>query len=734
MMISKKTLFLAVVFSFFLTYGQTKDVVVWHSYRGLEQQALEELRNRFNESQDKYNVVLLSVPYDAFANKLTTAIPRGNGPDGFIFAHERIGDWSEGKVILPVNINEIEKIRDDIVPSTLEAVKYKDKYWGYPLAFKSVVLFYRKDIVEKAPASTFEMVQFAKRYSEPEKGRYGLAFEAASVYFSAPFLYGFGGGFCLEEGKQRKDGEACLNNEGNALALEYISRMVNDHKIVPQEATGALVTQLFNEGQAAMVINGPWFMGEIRKGVPYGVAVLPTVSETGELLRPFLTVESFMVSNHPRTNVDGSRAFANYITSFDGALIRAVTGRQSVATKSVYKDPSVSSDDMLNIFRQQAEIAVPMSNDPKMRMVWEPMATALRKVLRGAQSAPDALDAAQTQYTVFSRPLPEAKSPVVYVFVLIIAAFAALLFVIRQVRKYRFLESVKNSPTPYLYLFPAFFSMILLVFIPFAVGTAVSFFAHRSGEYQFVGFSNFISILLSRDFPITNPLSFYFTLGVTVMWTAVNVFFHVSIGLALALMLREPWLKMKGIYRILLIIPWAVPNYITALIWRGMFNRQFGAINGILQSLGLEPVSWFSSFWTSFAANVTTNTWLGFPFMMVTALGALQAIPGELEDAASVDGANGFERFRHIILPLLKPALLPAVILGSVWTFNMFNIIYLVSGGEPDGGTEILISEAYKWAFQRQERYGYAAAYATLIFIVLLVYSKTTEKVGREKA
>jgi arabinogalactan oligomer / maltooligosaccharide transport system permease protein len=730
----KKLFFLLLAFLIFAPlYSRDGRVTVWHSYRGSEQVALENLKDKFNESQSDHEVILLGVPYDAFANKLTTAIPRGNGPDGFIFAHERIGDWSEGGVILPISAIEIDEMRGDLVPSTLDAVKYRNKHWGYPLAFKSAVLFYRKDIVEKVPASTFEMVQLAKKYSDPEKGRYGLAFEAASVYFSAPFIYGFGGGFCLEEGKLRKDGEACLNNEGNALALEYISGMVNDHKIVPQEATSALVTQLFNEGQAAMVINGPWFMGEIRKGVSYGVAVLPTVSETGELLRPFLTVESFMISDHSQTNVEGAKAFANYITSFDGALVRAVTGRQSVATKSVYKDPSVAGDDMLNVFRQQAEIAIPMSNNPKMRMIWEPMATALRKVLRGAQSAPDALDAAQTQYAVFSKPLPAAKSPLVYVLVLIAAAFAALFFVIRQVRKHKFLESIKSSPTPYLYLFPAFFSMILLVFIPFAVGTAVSFFAHRSGEYQFVGFSNFISILLSRDFPITSPLSFYFTLGVTVMWTAVNVFFHVSIGLALALMLREPWLKMKGIYRILLIIPWAVPNYITALIWKGMFNRQFGAINGILESLGLETVSWFSSFWTSFAANVTTNTWLGFPFMMVTALGALQAIPRELEDAASVDGASGFERFRHIILPLLKPALLPAVILGSVWTFNMFNIIYLVSGGEPDGGTEILISEAYKWAFQRQERYGYAAAYATLIFIVLLVYSKTTEKVGSER-
>jgi arabinogalactan oligomer/maltooligosaccharide transport system permease protein len=145
-------------------------------------------------------------------------------------------------------------------------------------------------------------------------------------------------------------------------------------------------------------------------------------------------------------------------------------------------------------------------------------------------------------------------------------------------------------------------------------------------------------------------------------------------------------------------------------------------------------VSWFSQFSTAFAANLTTNTWLGFPFMMVVTLGALQAIPRELEQAAEVDGATGWQRFRHVTLPLLKPALLPAVILGSVWTFNMFNIIYLVSGGEPDGSTEILISEAYRWAFSRGNRYGYAAAYALIIFAVLLFYSRVTRRLSEESA
>jgi arabinogalactan oligomer/maltooligosaccharide transport system permease protein len=142
---------------------------------------------------------------------------------------------------------------------------------------------------------------------------------------------------------------------------------------------------------------------------------------------------------------------------------------------------------------------------------------------------------------------------------------------------------------------------------------------------------------------------------------------------------------------------------------------------------------WFAQFSTSFAANLATNTWLGFPFMMVVTLGALQAIPKELEEAAEVDGAGYLTRLRHVVWPLLRPALLPAILLGSVWTFNMFNVVYLVSAGEPDGSTEILISEAYRWAFSRNNQYGYAAAYAVLIFGVLLVYSRAANRlVGRK--
>jgi arabinogalactan oligomer/maltooligosaccharide transport system permease protein len=261
--------------------------------------------------------------------------------------------------------------------------------------------------------------------------------------------------------------------------------------------------------------------------------------------------------------------------------------------------------------------------------------------------------------------------------------------------------------------------VLALVVFPLAAGALTSLFSGTRDAPRYVGLANYVGILTARGGDLLGHGSFYLTLLVTVLWTVVNVFFHVSIGLVLGLALSRPMLRLRAVYRVLLILPWAVPSYVTALAWKGMFQRQFGAVNALLRMLGAEPVSWFSHFSTAFAANVATNVWLGFPFMMVVVMGALTSIPKDVLEAAEVDGATRGQRFRLVTLPLLKPVLLPAVVLGAVWTFNMFNVVFLVSGGEPDGTTDILVSEAYRWAFTRDNQYGYAAAYAVLIFLLL---------------
>lgn len=295
----------------------------------------------------------------------------------------------------------------------------------------------------------------------------------------------------------------------------------------------------------------------------------------------------------------------------------------------------------------------------------------------------------------------------------------------------------------YLYVSPAIIGMLLLVFFPFLYGVTLSFTdttlfnENLPLKELWTGVKNYIEII--GDFHVVrstaggwvvNYQNFYWTLFITIAWTVCNVTIGVSVGLLLALALNTKGLRFTNVYRVLLILPWAIPNYITALTWRGMFHKQYGVINQVIQMFGGEPVSWFDNVFSSFLTGIATNGWLSFPFMMVVILGGLQSIPQDAYEAARVEGAGRWQQFRHITLPYLRPTLIPAIIISVVWTFNMFNIIYLVSGGEPAGSNEILITEAYKIAFEKYQ-YGYAAAYSVVIFIILLVYGVFQNRVTR---
>ncbi len=335
-----------------------------------------------------------------------------------------------------------------------------------------------------------------------------------------------------------------------------------------------------------------------------------------------------------------------------------------------------------------------------------------------------------------------ASSTTRVVGVLTVLALALLLFVGLGAAG-RLGATIRKHRQAYTYTFPALFGMLVLVFLPFLYGVTISFtdFSLYTSQAplaeMWVGVRNFVEIL--GDFHVAkstatgliwNYQNFYWTLGVTIVWTVTNVAYGVGMGLFLALILNTKGLLFRPIYRVLFILPWAMPNYITALIWKGMFHQQFGVINQIIQMVGGTPVSWFERPGTSLFACIATNAWLSVPFMMVISLGALQSIPADLYEAARVDGATRWQQFRSITLPSLKPALVPAVILSVIWTFNMFNIIYLVSGGDPAHSTEILITQAYKFAFE-QYRYGYAAAYSMVIFGILLAYGVWQNKVTK---
>jgi arabinogalactan oligomer/maltooligosaccharide transport system permease protein len=692
--------------------ARAAEVVVWHAYRGAEEAALAEAAAAFT-ARTGDPVRLVPVGFGVFDTKLETAIPRGNGPDLFLAAQGNLGKWRRMGILEPV-----ADAPADHRPPALDALSDGGRLWGQPLAFKSLLLLYDPTVVPTPPATTDALLEATRALTTGE--RYGLVYEAATPFYHAPWMHGLGAAAIDADGRPTLDGPA------QVAALALAARLA---ETMPTGPTADRVSSLYDEGKAAMILDGPWRVADLRR--PVAAAPLPVVSETGLPARPYLTVEAAFVAAGARAPREAA-AFAAFLAGPDGAAIRVRTGRQAVTSAAVTPD-----DPVLVAQLDQAARAVPLPTDPGVQAAWEGLARALRQVLRGAASPERAAAAAQQHAIVLGRPPPPAASPVPYLVgaaALVLAGVGALGWRLRDPELRR---RIVRHAWDYAWVGPAAVAMLVLVVVPFLTGAAVSLFAHHQGEWRFVGLAHFLDIVLARDWPVTSPMSFVYTLGVTVLWTVANVTLHVAIGVGLAMLLRERWVRLRGVWRALLILPWAVPNYITALIWRSLFDAQLGAINAVLGFvlLGGEPLGldWFARFSTAFAANLATNTWLGFPFMMVVTLGALQSIPRDLEEAAEVDGAGAWQRFRHVVWPMLMPALLPAVILGSVWTFNMFNVIYLVSAGEPDGSTEILISEAYRWAFSRGNRYGYAAAYAVLIFLVLLLYSRLANRVAGRK-
>ncbi len=276
----------------------------------------------------------------------------------------------------------------------------------------------------------------------------------------------------------------------------------------------------------------------------------------------------------------------------------------------------------------------------------------------------------------------------------------------------------------YLLIAPAFVGVLFLILYPFGYEIYLAFtnaalrtMRHPSFGLQY-GIANFRDVFTGT---VAHKATFWQVLIRTILWTVINVFFHVTGGMALALLLNRP-MKLRAVYRTLLIFPWAIPQTIAAMALRNEFNYMYGFFNVMLRRVGLSPIPWLQNPHWAFAAVVISNIWLGIPFMMVIILGGLQSISREYYEAAEIDGANAWHQFWNVTMPLLRPVLTPAVILGTVWTFNNINVIYLITQGGPQERTDILVTSLYKAAFSFY-RYGFSAAFALVIFVFLLSFA-----------
>jgi arabinogalactan oligomer/maltooligosaccharide transport system substrate-binding protein len=368
-----------------------KEIVVWHGYRGGEKVAFEKVVDTFNKANaGRLKVTTLAVPYDAFADKITAAVPRGKGPDVFIFAQDRLGGWiAAGKTVEPLDFFLDPATKGRYLKATLDAMTYQGNVYGLPLNFKVITMIYNKKLVPVPPKTTAELETMAKKLTNAPSGKFGLVYWYSDFYYHAALMNGFGGGAFAGR-------RPTLNAPQNVQSLDYLLKWINQG-FMPAEPSTALITSLFNSGKAGIVFSGPWFLGEVDKSINLGLAPLPTISEAGNKpMRPWITVEGVYVAA-PSANKDAAFAFAKYLTDVPAAKVLALEGRQTPANKAVYADPAVAGDPILKAFRQQVDVAVPMPNLPEMSMVWSPATTAMNTIVKKAATPKAALDVAQKE-------------------------------------------------------------------------------------------------------------------------------------------------------------------------------------------------------------------------------------------------------------------------------------------------------------------------------------------------
>jgi len=271
---------------------------------------------------------------------------------------------------------------------------------------------------------------------------------------------------------------------------------------------------------------------------------------------------------------------------------------------------------------------------------------------------------------------------------------------------------------PYLYLSPALLLLALVMFVPLLVGLSYAFRniqLFNPFAAGWVGFAHFGEL-------IHDP-AFWHALFDTVWWTGGSLVFQFSLGLVLALALARPFFGRR-LVQALVFVPWAVPTFLSGLAWAWLFNPVIGPLPHWLAAFGLisQPFNILADPAIAMWGPIVANVWFGIPFFAITLLAALQAIPRELYEAAAIDGADAWQRFTRVTLPLLAPTIAITVLLRTIWIANFADLIWVMTNGGPADSTQTLATYIFATAYSKLD-FGYASAVAAVLLLLLLLYA-----------
>ncbi len=291
----------------------------------------------------------------------------------------------------------------------------------------------------------------------------------------------------------------------------------------------------------------------------------------------------------------------------------------------------------------------------------------------------------------------------------------------------------KNILFAYGWAAPSLLLILLIVIFPIIYTGYISLTnmnVYHWNNYDIIGLDNYKDALFVLD------NGFIKAFGMTVLWTVVSMVLQLVLAFIIANLLNIKKLRLRNVYKTLLIFPWAMPGYVSILLWKtGMFNSQFGLLNQWMEKLGFSSVKWLNTNFLAFCCCTVVNLWLALPFMITIIDGALQSIDKSYYESALLDGASWFERTVYITIPMIRQIIAPSVVITVFTTFKQFDVIYLLTqqvGAKTGADIHTIMTYAYEKAFITNN-YGYSSAISVIIFLILIAFSIVTNLKPKEE-
>ncbi|MFH1540786.1 MAG: extracellular solute-binding protein [Elusimicrobiota bacterium] len=709
---------------------------------GAEGRKIPEMAQLFEQENPDVKVITQAIPWGAAHEKLMTAVIGGVPPDV-----SQLGTTWMAEFNAMNSLTQLDKYaessnfisKNKFFAGSWSTNVIEKKLYGIPWYVDTRVLFYRKDLLKQVgydhpPRTWDELIKIGKKLTKDTNGdgkidKWGINLPSGGggVWTELGlFVWQNDANFLTSDNRYAAAGTDCFRE-----AFKFYVDIFKKEKIAPI-TTGADINlfQAFKTGYYAMFISGPWMVELVEKECPeikgkWDVSVLwKRKKQTSFVGGCNLVV--FNKSKHKET----AWKFIEFMSRPENQIKWYKLTADLPSLRAAWGDPFFDNKPMVKVFGQQLEDAASPPNIPEWEEITHIIGQKVESVTWGGENEDKMLkEIISGINTVLERKHSKSYNSTLFFSIFsTVVVICAILFLLWKKGSNSNVD--KLSYTPYIFIFPATIILLIFLFIPIITSFLLSLSNCDVNsitdwrKISFVGFTNYIS-LFSDDV-------FWKSLRNTAIFVGVGVPISIVISLFMAIVLNETFVKFKSFFRACYFIPVITTLVAVAVIWKWLYNPDYGIINWFLGLLGISPKNWLMDTKLALPSLIAMAIWKGFGYNMVIFLAGLQAIPLSLYESAKVDGADRWQSFWYITVPGLKPTTLFITITTLIGYFQFFDEPYVMTQGGPLNSTVSIVLHMYYRGFKFFQ-FGYASAIAYVLFAIIFSFTMLQLKLQKEE-